>query len=1070
MKFCPQCDTGYPDDATACPIHAVVLIEMRDLRPGLLIANTYRIFRKLGQGARGSVYLAENAHTDQPQVLRFLTAELSRNVAFMSRYQRTARTLSQIQQKNIISSGVLETAEDGSLFFAMDFVDGPSLRELMNMAPGPFDVGLSLAIARCIAEGLGAAHTAGIVHRDIKPENILIASEGEVLAPKIANFGMGVIKQNGSAFQPSAGTVLASTYAAPEQWLDAKSAELDGRTDLYSLGAILFEMLTGEALFHANDFEDWALHRLIPVPRRPSDLRPDLAAWNGLDQLALSLLATKQQDRPKDSAEVLRRLDAVQFGTSIPATPSVSVTEAPSAVLETPPVVMPETDSPVLETPPASVVDVVEPETQPPARLEEDSNAAAELPDPPIPMDAAMDAEEVSEEALQQESYFGTHDKEEDVKEVSAEALKQQSYFGSRAKEEKSEENPAEAPSSFSADSMSTDAQVARREIPEVLSFSGSKNGAGSKDTAEGTEEKSGYIAEPPSFFSRILARGKTRPLPTEIPEVSSFFGSNKTREDTEEKPADAVDPSTFFSRLPARSDAQALSTETSEVPSFPLSGNTLEDIEEKPAAAADFQGFIRHDPMAGHAQAPPRETPEQPSFSRIEGTGKDIEQKPGAVAEFQDFIRRDPMGSNAQAVPRKTSEQPSLSGSLERRNDILFKPRGTDDLESFFRREYMGPGPEEGDTSATEPPSFIGGAETSKDAGSPPKNLADLPNWLRRVQPEKGSRNEPKRATEPPSHLSGVDEKPKWEADSVAESPSVYDAAFAGRETKAADWVATGVPSVFGHANTARDTAEIPPLDAESPTLFAPVDAPWDMEEEDGQTGEILGPLEAVGSSLPEPEPYANYEEPVEDELQPKKSLRVIWMVAAAVLTLAALGFAIWRSGPSNPIQPTSKLADACDAGDAKACSDLAAWFEKTNTVADGDSRAAAYYSKACDGALPLACRKLGLKYLLGEGIARDTPRALQLLSKACDQGDYEGCDILADIYHEGKGVNISDRKAAALYSKACAAGDEFGCKWAKKLAAATRSAKPTAKPYVQPSNGIAPGSPSASSTNDTQ
>src|SRR5580658_4784336 len=105
MKFCPQCDTGYPDDATACPIHAVVLTEMRDLRPGILIANSYRIFRKLGQGDTGTVYLAENAHTDQPQALRFLTAELSRDVSFMSRYQRTARKLLLTPQKNIINSG-----------------------------------------------------------------------------------------------------------------------------------------------------------------------------------------------------------------------------------------------------------------------------------------------------------------------------------------------------------------------------------------------------------------------------------------------------------------------------------------------------------------------------------------------------------------------------------------------------------------------------------------------------------------------------------------------------------------------------------------------------------------------------------------------------------------------------------------------------------------------------------------------------------------------------------------------------------------------------------------------------
>jgi serine/threonine-protein kinase len=1068
MKFCPQCETGYPDDATACPIHAVMLVEMRDLRPGILIANNYRIFRKLGQGATGSVYLAENALTDQPQALRFLTAELSRDVAFMSRYQRTARKLSQTQQKNIINSGVLETAEDGSLFFAMDFVDGPSLRELMNMAPGPFGVGMSLAIARCIAEGLDAAQSAGIVHRNIKPENILIAREGGALAPKIANFGMGIIKQNGAAFRPSGRTLLTSSYAAPEQWLDAQSAELDGRTDLYALGAILFEMLTGEALFHANDFEGWVLHRLIPVPRRPSDLRPDLATWNGLDRLVLSLLATKPQDRPKDAAEVLRQLDAVQFGIPVPETIAVSVIEAPSPVVEIPaPVVetpapvleapapvleipspvlealspiletpsrvleapspVLEAPAPVVETPPVSLVDVVELETQPPVSLEDDSNAAAELPNSPIPMDTAENADELAAEALKEQSYFGTNDKVEDYEEVFAEVLKQQGYFGSRDKEEETEENignAAEALNVFSPGSISADDRVLRTETPEVPSFSGSR------DTAEDTGEEPAIVAEPPNFFSRILARGNTRPLPAEIPEVSSFFGSKDALKDTVEKPDNAADPSNFFSRLPARGGTQALRTNT----------------------------------------------PEPQSFSDHEGAGKDSEEKPSVASEFQDFIRRDPMDGNAQALPRKTPEQPSFSRNLEWRNDILFKPRDTDDLESFFRREYMGPVTEEGHASAAEPPSFSGRADTGKDADRPPKRLRDLPDWLRRVQPENGSGNEPKRAVEPPTHFGGVDRASKWEPENVAESPRFYSPSFARKEIKPSDWVSTGVPIALGHVKTSKDnadapkraadslsfygrvntdwdTADTPTLDADLPAVFAPADPTTDTEigeaeTEDGQTGELQESLESLSSAPPEPESYAYYVESVEDERSPDKSLRVILMAAGAIFTIAALGFAIWITGFNNPTPPTTKLAQACDAGDAKACSNLAVWFEKTNTVTDGDSRAAGYYSKACDGALPQACRKLGLKYLLGNGVARDAPQAIQLFSKACDQGDYEGCDTLADIYHEGKGVKISDRKAAALYSKACAAGDQFGCSWARKLATATRPAKPTAKP----------------------
>ncbi len=398
MKSCPQCYTGYPDSHTTCPIHGVPLNEIRDLKPGMVIHNSYRIIRKLGQGGMGAVYLAQHILMDEPRALKFLSGELSRDQAFTSRFLREVRTLRQIRNRNVVDCGDLEAAEDGSLFFSMEFVDGPDLRAFLNsvkgtgfnvkgtgfnvkgtgfspyiesrnrtaalaaggggdteggggfnprikptqstralapealyqgtasavpqsshniagaLAPeGALPVELALSIARQIAEGLGAAHSKGMVHRDIKPENILMARDAAAWLPKIADFGIVATKESSTAYTRTGGTLLTMAYAAPEQWRGTPAASLDGRTDLYALGGLLYEMLTGQTPFHAENYEGWARQHQTTPPPPPSALRPDLANWQGLDALLLRLLAKDRNDRPKDVAELIWLIDAVRY-------------------------------------------------------------------------------------------------------------------------------------------------------------------------------------------------------------------------------------------------------------------------------------------------------------------------------------------------------------------------------------------------------------------------------------------------------------------------------------------------------------------------------------------------------------------------------------------------------------------------------------------------------------------------------------------------------------------------------------------------------------------------------------
>jgi serine/threonine-protein kinase len=313
MKICPHCETGYPDSATTCPTHGGLLSEIRDLKPGMLIRKTYRIVRKLGQGGMGAVYLAQHELMDAPRALKFLSAELTNDEAFTRRFLREGRTLRQVRHRNVVDCGDLERSEDETLFFAMEFVDGPDLRGLLQAASGPLQVSDALEIARGIAQGLGAAHALGLVHRDIKPENVLMARDRDGWVPKIADFGIVATVESSTVYKTTRGSLLTPPYAAPEQWRGTKASELDGRTDLYALGGVLFEMLTGQTVFDAESYEGWFYQHLEVPPRPPSSVRPELANWKGLDALVLRLLAKDREQRPKDVAETIRLLDAVEY-------------------------------------------------------------------------------------------------------------------------------------------------------------------------------------------------------------------------------------------------------------------------------------------------------------------------------------------------------------------------------------------------------------------------------------------------------------------------------------------------------------------------------------------------------------------------------------------------------------------------------------------------------------------------------------------------------------------------------------------------------------------------------------
>jgi serine/threonine-protein kinase len=330
MKSCPLCETTYPSHHSTCPTDGALLIESRELEPGLVIRGKYRIVRLLGRGGMGTVYLAEHIMLGRQRALKFISSELSQDALFLRRFRREAQAAIELRHPNVVEVVDLDQAEDGSPYIAMEYVEGTDLSHALRA--GAFPLERALAITRGVALGLGAAHAKSIIHRDVKPENILLAGgNGLPETPKLLDFGIAAMKEGATAVSRTHGLMLTPPYASPEQWKGMAAEELDGRADLYALGGVLYEMLTGHTCFHAHNTEGWMYLHLQEEPQPPSRFRHELEKWPGIDALALRLLAKDREQRPRNAAELVEMLDAV----SRPVSPKIPPIATPKIIRRT---------------------------------------------------------------------------------------------------------------------------------------------------------------------------------------------------------------------------------------------------------------------------------------------------------------------------------------------------------------------------------------------------------------------------------------------------------------------------------------------------------------------------------------------------------------------------------------------------------------------------------------------------------------------------------------------------------------------------------------------------------------
>ncbi|MFO7653083.1 MAG: protein kinase [Candidatus Krumholzibacteriia bacterium] len=281
--------------------------------------SRYRIEAQLGQGGMGVVYRARDLRLERSVALKFLAPELTRDPLARSRFLNEARAAAALNHPNIVT--IYEVDEvAGQAFIAMELVAGTDLRQ--RLAGGPLPPSEATAITRQIAQGLARAHAAGIVHRDVKPANILLTPEGEA---KIADFGLARLA--GQARVTRTGTVLGTVaYMSPEQ---ARGEEATPQTDIWALGVLHYEMLTGRLPFPGDSPQAQLYGILNTEPRSLTDLDPSLPP----DQ-AVAVRSSLAKDPARRWASALDLAAALEGGVSGPLPPPLAVHDAPTEVLE----------------------------------------------------------------------------------------------------------------------------------------------------------------------------------------------------------------------------------------------------------------------------------------------------------------------------------------------------------------------------------------------------------------------------------------------------------------------------------------------------------------------------------------------------------------------------------------------------------------------------------------------------------------------------------------------------------------------------------------------------------------
>ncbi|MGB8330477.1 MAG: serine/threonine-protein kinase [Polyangiales bacterium] len=287
-QFCGKCGTALVPDL---------------VKPGDIIAERYRVVAPIGHGAMGTVYRAEHVQISKVMAIKLLHRELERNPENVIRFHREAESASRLNHPNTVHVFDFGRTTSGSLYLVMEYVEGDDLAKIIEKE-GPMSFGRVAHLCAQVAGSVADAHAAGIVHRDLKPENIVIAKGRDGETPKVLDFGLAKLFEGSVETQvTSSGTIVGTPYyMSPEQ---IQGRALDGRSDVYAIGAIMYECLVGKPPFEAPNPVGVLSKHLSEEPLRPSARSP-LSVPAEADAIVMRCLE-KDPERRYQTAEELKQ-------------------------------------------------------------------------------------------------------------------------------------------------------------------------------------------------------------------------------------------------------------------------------------------------------------------------------------------------------------------------------------------------------------------------------------------------------------------------------------------------------------------------------------------------------------------------------------------------------------------------------------------------------------------------------------------------------------------------------------------------------------------------------------------
>ena len=301
VKRCPECGTGFGVEAAFCPFDGIALEAStwdptRDPLTGTVIDQRYEVIAPLGEGGMGTVYKVRHITLDRMFAMKVLRRDLAADAELAARFLQEARATAAIRHPSVVAISDFGELADGAPYFVMELLVGETLATRMR-ARGLLSPREAASIARKLADALSAAHAANVVHRDLKPENVFLVAasrrqgrgDDEV---RIVDFGAAKIVGGSKLTRP--GVVFGTPhYMSPEQ---ASGQPVDARADIYSLGVLLYEMVTGAVPFEADTYMGVLTKHMFAAPAKPSERAPSGVQLGDLEAVVMRALEKDPSD------------------------------------------------------------------------------------------------------------------------------------------------------------------------------------------------------------------------------------------------------------------------------------------------------------------------------------------------------------------------------------------------------------------------------------------------------------------------------------------------------------------------------------------------------------------------------------------------------------------------------------------------------------------------------------------------------------------------------------------------------------------------------------------------------